>query len=143
MKLLYFAYGSNLNRKQMRARCPNHVFYDLGVIRDYELVFTGYSKTRDGGVADIRPKQGCFVEGVLYEINLKDLEALDKAEGYPNSYNRSALRVEATEHEVSAIVYHKDLSQELSDPHPDYAQIIALAYDVYDFDKRNLLNALK
>lgn len=36
-KRLYVAYGSNLNIRQMKYRCPGAKLYGTGVIEDYEL----------------------------------------------------------------------------------------------------------
>ena len=34
---IYFAYGSNLNRTQMKQRCPNAQFLSVGFLKDYRL----------------------------------------------------------------------------------------------------------
>ena len=36
-KKLYIAYGSNLNLKQMKYRCPTAKLLDIGVVENYEL----------------------------------------------------------------------------------------------------------
>ena len=41
MAKLYVAYGSNLNREQMRYRCPTAKFVGTGIIEGYELQFKG------------------------------------------------------------------------------------------------------
>ena len=41
MGKLYVAYGSNLNMRQMKGRCPESVFLGTGVIEDHELQFKG------------------------------------------------------------------------------------------------------
>ena len=43
-KLYYLAYGSNLNVRQMRYRCPGAKPIGISVIPDYELLYKG-SKT--------------------------------------------------------------------------------------------------
>lgn len=40
----YIAYGSNLNVRQMKYRCPTARIIGTSVIKDYELLFKG-SKT--------------------------------------------------------------------------------------------------
>jgi len=40
-KKLYVAYGSNLNKNQMRYRCPTAKFYGIGELQGYELQFKG------------------------------------------------------------------------------------------------------
>lgn len=44
MKRYYIAYGSNLNVRQMKYRCPTAKIAGTAVIRDYELLYKG-SKT--------------------------------------------------------------------------------------------------
>lgn len=83
--MLYFAYGSNLEWKQMKDRCPSAQFVCRAVIHDYELAFTRRSESRGCGVADIIPDKGSLVWGVVYQISDRDIGALDKSEGYkPN-----------------------------------------------------------
>ena len=43
-KRYYIAYGSNLNVRQMRMRCPSARIIGTSVLKDYELLFKG-SKT--------------------------------------------------------------------------------------------------
>ena len=40
-KRLYVAYGSNLNFKQMKHRCPTAKLYGIGTVYGYELQFKG------------------------------------------------------------------------------------------------------
>ncbi len=93
--ILYFAYGSNLDCGQMRARCPSAQFVCCAVLKDHVLAFTRDSLKRGCGVADVIPQMGHDVWGVIYQIEDQDLAALDKSEGYRpgrdperNSYNR-------------------------------------------------------
>ena len=41
MKRFYIAYGSNLNVRQMRMRCPDAVISGTAFIPDYRLLFKG------------------------------------------------------------------------------------------------------
>jgi gamma-glutamylcyclotransferase (GGCT)/AIG2-like uncharacterized protein YtfP len=96
---LYFAYGSNLSWEQIQKRCPSAKYITNAVLPDHELLFTRESKTTwECGVADAVYKQDGEVWGVVYEINEKDLLALDKNEGFygkgkKNSYNREPTEV--------------------------------------------------
>ena len=54
----YLAYGSNLNVKQMRSRCPCATPIGTAEIPDYELLYKG-SKT--GAYLTIEQKEGCSV----------------------------------------------------------------------------------
>jgi len=91
--VLYFAYGSNMNWKQMRERCPSSRFVGIAVLRDHKLAFTRESDDRSCGVADVVAENGTQVWGVVYEIADLDVGKLDASEGFrpgrdKNSYYR-------------------------------------------------------
>jgi len=75
---LYFAYGSNMNHRNMQVRCPKAKYIGKKTLPDYELVFRS--------VADVQEAPGKSVEGALFEITKDCEEALDRYEGFPNLY---------------------------------------------------------
>jgi len=104
--MLYFAYGSNMEKTQMQQRCPNHKFFAVARLDHYTLAFTRYSDRWEGGVADLLPERGKVVHGVLYEISLTDLKLLDQYTGYPNCYVRGDVILEtASKERLPAITY--------------------------------------
>ena len=58
--LAYFAYGSNMNIKQMQERCPGSKPLIPAVLKDYRLTERKY--------ADIDPEPGSCVHGVMCHI---------------------------------------------------------------------------
>ena len=94
--MLYFAYGSNMERVQLKRRCPKAKFVAAGLLPDHELVFSGTSRMWGGGIADIRAAAGKNVEGVLWEITESERKALDEYEGYPDLYVRTEVQVRTT-----------------------------------------------
>jgi len=80
--MLYFAYGSNLDRRQFARRCPGSRSVAPAVLRGYRLAFRG------GGHADIVREKGGTVRGALYEVTKRDVEALNRYEGVPGYYHR-------------------------------------------------------
>lgn len=86
--VLYFAYGSNLDDAQMRARCANAHVVGRGTLPNYALVFGGFSHRWGGAVASVARAKGACVEGLLYELGDVDLRALDRFEGHPFAYER-------------------------------------------------------
>ena len=64
-KRLYVAYGSNLNIRQMKYRCPTAKLYGVGTIEDYELQFKGQP---NGAFATIAPKEGTSVSNEQVKI---------------------------------------------------------------------------
>ena len=92
----YFAYASNMNRAQMRARAGEILEERLGRLENYELAFN--KKVRGGTAgANIRPAPGKSVEGVLYKINESAFKNLDRFEGAPVHYRRIQVNVQDRE----------------------------------------------
>ena len=77
---LYFAYGSNLLIERLEKRVQKYgpvKKVQTFTLNNYKLVFNV-----KGGFANIEPCDGEVVEGVLYELNERQLEVLDWYEGY-------------------------------------------------------------
>ncbi len=94
--MLYFAYGSNMERVQLKRLCSKARFVAAAVLPDHELVFSGTSRMWGGGVADIRDVPGKKVEGVVWEISEAERKALDEYEGYPELYVTNEVQVRTT-----------------------------------------------
>ena len=97
--MLYFAYGSNLDRQQMRERCPGSVDVCTAKLKGYRLDFTRNSTKWGGGVADVVEVPNEEVWGVVYEVTGDDVNRLDCSEGYrpgrtKNSYTRGEITVD-------------------------------------------------
>ena len=76
----YFAYGANMNMNSMSWRCPEARPVGAFTLRDWELEFYSH--------ANILPKTGSGVYGVLWAIT-PDCEAnLDAFEGFPDYYTK-------------------------------------------------------
>ena len=89
--MLYFAYGSNLDRDQMRRRCPGHTVVGLGELRDHRLTFPLTSHDWGGGVASVGVAHGSSVWGMVYDLTDEDLAALDRYEGYQGPGDQHSL----------------------------------------------------
>ena len=72
---LYFAYGANMSVEAMRERCPGG--RPLGVA---QLMRHRLAVMREGWLTAVRDSNGC-VHGVLWELALSDIGALDRYEG--------------------------------------------------------------
>lgn len=83
MKRYYLAYGSNLNIRQMRYRCPGAKPIGITAIPDYELLYKG-SKT--GAYLTIEPKKNGIVPIAVWEVSDDDEKRLDAYEGCPTFY---------------------------------------------------------
>jgi gamma-glutamylcyclotransferase (GGCT)/AIG2-like uncharacterized protein YtfP len=129
--MLYFAYGSNLDAAQMRARCRNDALTPQGValLPDHRLGFTHRSPIRHGGVADVVPAADAEVWGCLYDLAESEFRLLDGFEGVPHVYRRHAVTVwregdARRAVDVTTYVIVNRITPE-PPPHPDYlAQIV-------------------
>jgi gamma-glutamylcyclotransferase (GGCT)/AIG2-like uncharacterized protein YtfP len=109
-RLLYFAYGANMDTRRFRRRCPDSVVLGRALLRNHRLAFTRYDRAEKGGVADIVADAGSQVWGALYDIHDKCLRALDDYEGAPRAYRRETVRVaddKGREHDAIAYVANK------------------------------------
>src|SRR2546430_17609434 len=61
-QLLYFAYGSNLSVRQMRARCATARVDARAGLRNHALAFGGFSEGWGGPGAPPRPARGAAVD---------------------------------------------------------------------------------
>lgn len=93
-RIYYLAYGSNLNIRQMKNRCPDAVRVGTSILNDYQLMFKG-SKT--GSYLTVEKSIGSKVPLGVFEINKRDLARLDVYEGYPAFYYRKQVNVALTD----------------------------------------------
>ncbi len=127
--MYYFAYASNLNRKQMKERCPDSQPKFSATLPNYKLVFFGWSRKWRGGVATIQFSRGDKVRGAVYEISERDLRRLDSYEGYPRDYDHLNVTVFTEDGEpIQAITYIKVGQAEETKPSPEYISIIQQGY---------------
>jgi gamma-glutamylcyclotransferase (GGCT)/AIG2-like uncharacterized protein YtfP len=100
--MLYFAYGSNLDPDQMRARCPDCRTVGVASLPDHRLTFPLHFEPWGGGTAGVAHAHGDTVWGVVYELSEADLAALDSFEGWKgpgdhhNLYDRDLVTVVLT-----------------------------------------------
>ena len=127
--MYYFAYASNLNKKQMLERCPDSEPKFIATLHNYELVFVGWSRQWRGGVASIKPFRGEKVLGAIYEISEQCLRRLDRCEGYPDIYRRFKVTVFDEDGEpIEAITYIKSGQLEETKPSNEYLSVIQQGY---------------
>ena len=89
--MLYFAFGSNLNQKQMKRRCRDSKYIGCYSLKNYKLVFRNYFL--GGGVADVEKKNNSSVLGAIYKISKKDERELDIYEDFPKTYIKKYFRL--------------------------------------------------
>ena len=104
----YFAYGSNMDPERMRKRGVNFLKREWAVLKGWSLKFNkivSRNPEKEGYANIVKDNKGT-VEGILYEISEKDIQELDKHEGYPSHYNKITVRVNLKDgKEVEAVTY--------------------------------------
>ncbi len=139
-KRLYVAYGSNLNIRQMKYRCPGAKLYGTGTIEDYELQFKGQPHS---AFATIAPKEGSSVPVAVWEISAKNEQALDRYEGYPSHYFKKDVPVQMDGGEVTAMVYIMNQRMHFGLPSSYYYETVYEGYNDCGLDTEVLEVALR
>src|SRR5574344_261705 len=89
-KRYYIAYGSNLNIRQMRMRCPSARIIGTSKIQDYALLF---KSSRTGSYLTIEPKDGNSVPVAIWSVTKEDEDAIDRDEGFPPFYYKKEMEL--------------------------------------------------
>ena len=116
---LYFAYGSNMQRGAMRARCPSARALGPAALEGYKF-FVGVD-----GWGSVKPARGATVHGVLWRLTPRDIAALHAYELlHKGLYKVRHLPVRMGSRRLPAMVY---LLRRRSpgQPKPGYAEMIA------------------
>ena len=124
--MLYFAYGSNLNIKQMKARCPKASPKTGIIIPDWRLVFRGY--------ADIEPHQGSTLLGGLWNITESCEVSLDRYEGVKGGLYRKCY----FNYQDEQVLYYRMNETGIYYPSPWYIEVIAEGYEDFGLDMADL-----
>ena len=143
-KRYYIAYGSNLNIRQMRMRCPSARIIGTSEIPDYELLFKG-SKT--GSYLTIEPKKGSRVPVAAWEVSAEDEQALDRYEGFPTFYYKKEMLLpikgirsgKIRRRNTFVYIMHEDRA--LGAPSNFYMQTCLSGYKSFGFDPKFLHEA--
>lgn len=145
-KRYYAAYGSNLNLRQMRIRCPEAEIIGTSEIEDYQLLF------KDGGSGaylTIEPKEGSRVPVAVWMVTAADEEALDSYENYPSLYYKKEMRLPVAERGTGRIcmknifVYIMYEESALGVPEDSYVEACLEGYRSFGFDESVLMKARK
>jgi gamma-glutamylcyclotransferase len=124
--MYYFAYASNLSKKQMQTRCPESKPLFSAVLPNYRLVFTGWSREWHGGKATIQSFRGEKVRGGVYEVSDACVRQLDK---YEVGYARLNVTVfDEDSQAIQAVTYIKTGQLEETLPSKEYGAIMHQGY---------------
>ena len=129
--MIYLAYGSNLNKQQMKFRCPKAKSRGFIMLPDYKMVFRG--------VADMIPYRGDYCPVGIWEIT-EDCEiALDRYEGFPRLYRKEYFINNETDEIMMAYVMN---TFGFYMPSKDYFKTIEQGYEDFGIAKNSLFDSL-
>jgi hypothetical protein len=139
--MLYFAYGSNLNKKQMSRRCPAAIPIGPLMLPNARLVFRG--------VADIEhsPNDADAVAGGLWHITRQCERELDIYEGVRGGlYRKEYLQLGVTRNGVQtkevALTYLMNRSG-YDSPGQAYYDCISKGFEDFALDESYLIKAVE
>jgi len=113
--MTYFAYGSNMNSARIAARLPCARRLGVGYIQGWTVTERLY--------ADIDRFPRKRVWGVLYDLSVSDVVALDRFEGFPTVYADRLVTVHVGSRTVVALTYvmtEQTKRERDGKPYPEY-----------------------
>ena len=128
---LYFAYGANMSKESMKARCPKAEAIKPYYLLGWRLMFSHH--------ATIVPDAGSCVPGVLWNITEECEKNLDRFEGYPEYYTKIWL----SQHGRSFMAYEMNppLNPRYT-PHDSYVNLLKQGYLDWELEQKYLQEAL-
>ena len=137
--MLYFAYGSLVNRDQLKKLAPSAVPVGPARIHNHALCFTGNSETWGGGTATIGLAPNQDLWGALYDVDDDGRAAVERS-GMPDGYVWAFTSVadEAGERVQSGLLVKvRDL--ERRDPSSAYLEVLKAGWSSWGLDPQALL----
>lgn len=128
---VYFAYGSNLNLKDMKERCPSGVVIGKGILKDYRLVYRG---KENASYLNVERKEWESVPIGIWQIDECDLASLDCYEGYPELYYKKEIAVETDNGTVKGMIYIMNEGYPVHKPADSYRKTCMEGYRDFGFD---------
>jgi len=128
LQILYFAYGSNLDKTQMGRRCPQAIRRSKAMLPGYRFIINCR------GVASIVADDQSKVEGLLWVLTENDEKALDHCEGVSSGYyeKRWLDVIMPDSSEIKALVYIATTNV-IGTPRHGYLEKIVTAAECLEF----------
>src|SRR5262249_41734719 len=118
---LHFAYGSNMSRALMGARCRDAAAIGIATLSGWRFVIN------PEGFGSIAPRPGGYVHGVLWRLSARDLAAINAYESvHSGLYLRPRLPVPCPHPQAMALVYIARRQGEVT-PRPGYISLVVEA----------------
>jgi gamma-glutamylcyclotransferase (GGCT)/AIG2-like uncharacterized protein YtfP len=119
---LYFAYGSNMDVNAMARRCPRSKALGLARLERHRLAVM-----REGWLTAVRASSSA-VHGVLWDLALSDIPALDRHESLSQSLYVKLIQAVIAERGPKRAIVYIGANSGPGVPHPAYiAEVLAAA----------------
>jgi len=123
----YFAYGSNMDPRQMQQRCPGAVPVGIGNLPFYKTIINSR------GVASIINSPESFAPGILWAVSDNHLKTLDKKEGIKlGIYTKKIKTIHVNNLEIHSIVYIAS-KNDVGKPRDGYLEKLLFGANHFDF----------
>lgn len=126
--LLYFGYGSNMSTQYLvKRRKITPVSSNTGVLKDYKLIMNmGGPNFLEPSFANIRNCSGLNVEGVVHEIDQKDLQKIVNTEGEDYELVKLLINVGRKKKTAYTLIYKTNETRDIP-PSKRYLKILIRA----------------
>ena len=133
MSTYYFAYGSNMDKRQMSSRCPRAEYAGTTLLPDYRFIIN------ERGYATVCPAPGFEAPGLLWCLQPSDEIALDSYEGYAHGLYDKGYRIvrDVAGNEFQALVYIDHRNHTLGTPREGYLERIVAAAELHELPERH------
>jgi hypothetical protein len=132
---LYWAYGSNLNKRQMKWRCPKAKPVAPLSLQGGQLTFRLF--------ADVESAEGGVIAGGLWRITRECERELDVYEGVnSNHYEKRYLLLRMPDGREEKCLYYKMIDEGVMAPTEHYFETIRQGYKDFGLDQTLLDGAL-
>ena len=126
---LYFAYGSNMNQKQMNYRCPEAFPVAIGRLPRFKFLINS------SGVASIIESELDDTLGVIWQISQTNEKTLDRYEGVAKSiYKKIILTADVEDDKVSCLCYQA-LNNKYGIPREGYLEKVIEGAKSFSLDR--------
>ena len=125
----YFAYGSNMNQKQMNYRCPEAFPVAIGRLPRFKFLINS------SGVASIIESELDDTLGVIWQISQTNEKTLDRYEGVAKSiYKKIILTADVEDDKVSCLCYQA-LNNKYGIPREGYLEKVIEGAKSFSLDR--------
>ena len=139
--LFYFGYGSNMSTQYLiKRRKIIPVSSKVGVLKDYQLIMNmGGPNFLEPSFANIRNCRGFNVEGVVHEIDQKDLQKIVNTEGEDYELVKLLINVNGKKKTAHTLIYKTNETNDIP-PSKRYLKILIRAAKENDLSASYIKN---